>query len=294
MIRTYNELYMELRKQLKDMGVEACSLEAQLLLARASGKTQAQLLRDLRLYSSPEIEAGLKELADRRMRGEPAAYILGKWGFCGLDLTVTPEVLIPRTDTEVLVEKALELAGKRSSPLRILDLCTGSGCIGCALGRMLPQSRVVLADLSREALNVAKQNARDCGLGARAVCVEADAMSDPAPQLGSFDLIVCNPPYIARGELPALDASVREYEPLKALDGGEDGLDFYRSITRRWKSVLHPDGWLLFEVGETQADDVTRLMAENGFAGLGTALDSGGYRRVVFGRFPADEPQAQE
>ena len=237
MIRTYNELYMALRKRLKDMGVEACSLEAQLLLARASEKTPAQLLRDLRLYASPEIEAALKELAERRMRGEPAAYILGKWEFYGLDLTVTPEVLIPRADTEVLVDKALELAGKDGGALRILDLCTGSVCIGCALGRMLPQSHVVLADLSREALNIAKQNARDCGLGARAVCVEADAMSEPAPQLGSFDLLVCNPPYVAKDEIPALDASVRDYEPLTALDGGADGLDFYRSITRRWKSV---------------------------------------------------------
>ena len=119
-------------------------------------------------------------------------------------------------------------------------------------------------------------------------------MSDPAPQLGSFDLLVCNPPYIATEELPALDPSVRDYEPVKALDGGADGLDFYRSITQRWKSVLHPGGWLLYEVGETQADDVTRLMAENGFVERGTALDSGGYRRVVFGRLPADEAQPRE
>ena len=294
MIKTYNELYMALRKQLKEMGVEACSLEAQLLLARASGKTQAQLLRDLRLYSSPEIEAGLAELTERRMNGEPAAYILGKWGFCGLDLTVTPEVLIPRSDTEVLVEKALDLAGKRGSELRILDLCTGSGCIGCALGRMLPKSHIVLADLSRDALGVAKQNARDCGLGARAVCVEADAMSDPAPQLGNFHMIVCNPPYIAREELRTLDVSVRDHEPLSALDGGPDGLAFYRSITQRWKTVLLPGGWLLYEVGETQADEVMQIMAENGFAELGTAQDSGGYRRVVFGRIPGDAAQQEK
>ena len=294
MIRTYNELYMELRRQLKDAGAEACSLEAQLLLACAAGKSRTQLLRDLRLYSSPEIEERLAALARRRLSGEPAAYILGKWEFYGLEFTITPEVLIPRPDTETLVDKALELAGKRSSALRILDLCTGSGCVGCALARQLPQSHVVRADLSRAALNGAKQNARDCGLGARAVCVEADALSEPAPQLGFFDLIVCNPPYVARPELPSLDVSVREYEPIAALDGGADGLDFYRSITPRWKSVLQPGGWLLYEVGETQADDVTHIMAQNGFTDLGTARDSAGYRRVVYGRLLQEKMQQEE
>ena len=286
MLKTYNELYITLRKQLWDMGVEACSLEARLLLAHAAGKTPEKLLADLRLYSSPEIEAAVNALAARRLAGEPAAYILGKWEFYGLELTVTPDVLIPRSDTEVLVDCALACIGDRNAEVRILDLCTGSGCIGCALGHELPRSRVALADVSRAALNVAKQNVKACGLGVRGICVEADALSEPAPQLGQFDLIVSNPPYIAAAEIGTLDASVRDYEPHLALDGGADGLDFYRSITSSWAVLLRSGGGMLFEVGETQADDVMRLMEQNGFAEIGCAADPGGWRRVVYGRRP--------
>ena len=284
MLKTYNELYMTLRKQLRDAGVEAHSLEARLLTAHAAGKTPERLLADLQLYSSPAVEERLRALTARRLAGEPAAYILGKWEFYGLELTVTPDVLIPRSDTEVLVDRALELTENRSAETRILDLCTGSGCIGCALGVRLPRSHVVLADLSRAALDVARCNAKDCGLGVRAICTEADALKPPVQQLGSFDLIVSNPPYIERAEIATLDASVRDYEPRMALDGGEDGLDFYRSITRRWSRLLRPGGRLLFEVGETQADAVLELMRGCGFEELAVTEDSGGWRRVVSGR----------
>ena len=142
-MQTYNELYISLRQRLKEQGVEECSLEARLLVAHAADKRPAELLRDLQLYSSPEVEARLEELAARRLAGEPAAYILGRWEFCGLDLRVTPDVLIPRADTEVLAETALGLLRGREEEARILDLCAGSGCVGCALGYALPKSRVV-------------------------------------------------------------------------------------------------------------------------------------------------------
>jgi len=284
MPKTYNDLYIALRKRLKELCPEACSLEARLLLAHAAGKTTEKLLQDLQLYTSPEIEQRLEELAARRFAGEPIAYITGKWEFYGLEFTVTPDVLIPRADTEVLVEKTLELVNNPAAELRILDLCTGSGCIGCALGHTLPRSRVVLADLSREALHVAKQNAHDCGLGTRAICVETDVLLPPPSQLGSFDLIVSNPPYIERDEIPSLDVSVRVYEPHMALDGGEDGLDFYRAILKLWKPLLRSGGWMLLEVGETQAEAVGQLMRHAGLRGICFEDDTAGYHRVVYGK----------
>ena len=180
MPKTYNELYIDLRRRLKEAGVEACMLEASLLVAAAAGKTQAQLLADLRLYTNAEVEQRVEAMAARRLAGEPAAYITGSWGFCGLDLKVDERVLIPRADTEVLVETALDLSGNRDSELRILDLCTGSGCIGIALAHFLPKSHVVLADASADALRVAKENIQRCGLGTRALTIEADALA-PAP-----------------------------------------------------------------------------------------------------------------
>ena len=284
MPKTYNELYIDLRRRLKEAGVEACMLEASLLVAAAAGKTQAQLLADLRLYTNAEVEQRLEAMAVRRLAGEPAAYITGSWGFCGLDLKVDERVLIPRADTEVLVETALDLSGNRDSELRILDLCTGSGCIGIALAHFLPKSRVVLADASADALRVAKENIQRCGLGTRALTIEADALAPAPPRLGSFDLIVCNPPYIPTAEIGTLDASVHEREPHMALDGGEDGLKFYRAILGGWKGLLRQSGWLLFEVGETQADEVEKLMRLAGLRALGRAKDSGGYDRVVYGR----------
>ena len=284
MPKTYNELYIDLRRRLKEAGVEACMLEASLLVAAAAGKTQAQLLADLRLYPTAEVEQRLEAMAARRLAGEPAAYITGSWGFCGLDLKVDERVLIPRADTEVLVETALDLSGNRDSELRILDLCTGSGCIGIALAHFLPKSRVVLAAASADALRVAKENIQRCGLGTRALAIEADALAPAPPRLGSFDLIVCNPPYIPTAEIGTLDASVREREPHMALDGGEDGLMFYRAILGGWKGLLRQSGWLVFEVGETQADEVEKLMRLAGLRALGRAKDSGGYDRVVYGR----------
>ena len=284
MPKTYNDLYIDLRRRLREAGVEADTLEAALLVAHAAGKSYAKLMADLRLYTSQEVEERAQALAQRRLAGEPAAYIIGSWSFCGLDLTVNESVLIPRSDTEVLVETALDLSGKSDSSLRILDLCTGSGCVGIALARFLPDSRVVLADVSPAALRVAKENIRRCGLGTRAPAVGADVLHSPSPQLGSFDLIVCNPPYIPAREIPTLDASVREHEPHLALDGGEDGLRFYRAILGGWKSLLRQSGWLCFEVGETQAGEVEKLMRLAGLRSIGRAKDSAGYDRVVYGR----------
>ena len=284
MPKTYSQLYIDARRALKEAGIEAHSLEARLLICHAANKTQAELLRDMPLYTSNEVERTLEGFMARRLGGEPVAYISGAWEFYGLPLQITPDVLIPRSDTEVMVDKALELSRQRNSSPRVLDLCCGSGCIGLAMAHELPESRVVMLDLSRKALDVARRNIRLNGLSARVVCMEGDALIPPADNLGSFDLILSNPPYIATAEIDTLDSSVRCFEPRSALDGGEDGLCFYRFIASEWKHSLRTGGWLVFEIGETQAADVMKIMRLAGYKNVDCVKDTAGHDRVVFGK----------
>ena len=194
-------------------------------------------------------------------------------------------MIVPRSDTELIAERAIELADQAGEGCRVLDLCTGSGCIGLAVAKHVPKARVVLADLSEEALHVARSNARRNELLRRVVCVRADALKPPPNALlGAFDVIVSNPPYIPSGDIPGLDRSVRDFEPHSALDGGRDGLDFYRSITEFWKDALRPGGALIFEVGFDQADPVEQLMAQQGYHDIDTRLDTQNIWRLVEGR----------
>lgn len=284
MPKTYNELYLALRQRLRDAGVDAHALEVRLIVAGAAGKTLEKLLQDLQLYASDEIAQRVDALAARRLSGEPAAYLVGRWGFYGLDFAVTPDVLIPRMDTEVLVDCALARLRGKTELARVLDLCTGSGCIGCAIAHALPQSRAILADISAPALSVARENIAALGLAGRVTAEQLDVRRDPPRTLGSFDMIVSNPPYIRDDEMPELDASVRDYEPALALAAGADGLDFYRAIAEKWTPLLRLGGWMLLEVGEGQAPDVTALLRRAGLRSLGTARDTAGTERVVFGR----------
>ena len=283
MPKTYNELYISTRAALKRAGVEAYSLEARLLVSHAVGKSKEAFLRDLRLYTSTENEQKINALLQRRLAGEPLAYLIGEWEFYGLPIKVTPDVLIPRMDTEVLVETAVNALVGRKMDARILDLCSGSGCIGCAISHELPAARLVMVDISDRALEVSKQNLR-LNRQNRTICLKADALAKPPMSIGTFDLIVSNPPYVPSFEILTLDSSVRDYEPLGALDGGEDGLMFYRAIVRNWKGVLRPGGQLMFEVGETQADAVSDLMRGAGFRDIATVEDTAGVRLVVIGR----------
>ena len=166
---------------------------------------------------------------------------------------------------------------------RVLDLCAGSGCLGLAIASQVKDARVVLGELSDGALRVCRQNIRRCGLTGRVTAMQLDALRPPVQRLGDFDCIVSNPPYIPTGDLPGLDPSVRDYEPHMALDGGADGLDFYRAICAHWRSVLHPGSRLCFEVGIGQADDVLRLMRSVGFGDLEILPDPAGIPRVVLG-----------
>lgn len=282
MATTYNNLYMDIRQELHRSGIDAATLEARELVVFAAGKTRQELLRDSRLYVPQDVEERARALMRRHLAGEPLAYLIGEWSFCGLDLDVNESVLIPRTDTEVLAEQAIGFVKTLDEP-RVLDLCAGSGCVGLAVAKFCPGSHVVLGELMEDALRVCRQNIRRCGLTAQVMPWQVNALDGPPPRFGEFDCIVSNPPYIPDGDIPGLDVSVRDYEPMTALKGGDDGLDFYRAISDKWRAALHPGSRLYFEVGIGQADDVLRIMRARGFGDIEVVPDTAGIPRVVYG-----------
>ena len=283
MATTYNNLYLDARRELRGAGIPAAQLEAREIVCYVAGKTREEFFRDMSLYASDQVEERVKELTRRRLEGEPVAYIIGEWEFYGLSLDVSREVLIPRMDTEVLSERAILAARGAGEGCRVLDLCAGSGCVGLAIAANVPSCKVVLADNSEGALRVCRQNIRRCGLNDQVTSLFADAKLPPLPALWDFDVIACNPPYIPSGDIPGLDPSVKDYEPHEALDGGEDGLDFYRSVASKWKGAIRLGGRLLFEVGMGQATDVEAILSQNGFEDIRTFPDTQGILRVVEG-----------
>ena len=283
MATTYNNLFLDTRTRLRKAGVDNAQLEAREIVCYAADKSREQLYRDMSLYVSAELERRVDELVQRRLAGEPVAYIIGEWEFYGLPMDVSHDVLIPRMDTEVLAERGILKARESGEGARVLDLCAGSGCVGLAVAANAPQCRVVLGELSEGALRVCKQNVRRNELNARVTCLSVNAMEPPSSTLWDFDVIVCNPPYIPTADIETLDVSVRDYEPHMALDGGEDGLDFYRFIASKWKSALRLGGTLIFEVGIGQAPQVEDILAQNGFEDIKTTVDTQGIWRVVEG-----------
>lgn len=281
MVRRYGELYLAARRALRETEGENASFTARELLAFASGKSPAALMADRELYASEATAEAMERYTARAARGEPLAYILGKWSFYGMELTVTPDVLIPRDDTMAVTELAIETLRAMPSPQRVLDLCTGSGCIGLAIAHQLETARVTLADVSPAALKIAKKNLSDLKMAGRVNALQADAF-EPAPKFwGQFDLIVSNPPYITAQEMTELAPSVREHEPRLALDGGEDGLDFYRAILQNFTPALRVGGWLCFEFGFRQHVQVGMLLSDAGYRELRFVRDSGGVIRAV-------------
>ncbi|MBQ9967174.1 MAG: peptide chain release factor N(5)-glutamine methyltransferase [Oscillospiraceae bacterium] len=283
-IGTFGEAYRHVRLLLSASEEQRASFAARELLSLASGHDAAVLMS----MSYDPIPKGVLERylrdAERVARGEPLAYVLGSWSFYGLDLTVTPDVLIPRDDTMVVTELVLSYASSAGSHPKILDLCTGSGCIGLAVAFDLPQAEVVLCDVSENALRIAKKNVADLSLLDRVICLQADVLQPPAAELGMFDMIVSNPPYITGEEMKELDRSVLDHEPHLALYGGEDGLVFYRAIIDNYSKVLKDGGYLAFEFGLGQDDAVCRLLAENGYDVMETKKDTGDIVRAVIAR----------
>lgn len=278
---TYNDLYLKARRKLRNSGIENYQLEARELVCCAAERPRDHFFSDLQLYVRPETELKLDALLERRLAGEPLAYILGEWDFYGLTFQLNRDVLIPRQDTEVLAEEAVRMLRERGGESRVLDLCAGCGCIGLSIAYHTEHCSVTLCDISDAALRICRINQRKIRTGAAVTCLKADALGDPPEVLGVFDMMVCNPPYIRRGELASLDVSVRDYEPMLALDGGPDGLDFYRSIAARWRGVLRAGGWVLFEIGIGQAIAVEQILLENGFVNVSSLQDTQGIWRVV-------------
>ena len=279
---TYQNLYLEIRRRLRKAGFPGADLEARELVCYVSGKTRQEFYRDSSLYTSPETEAAVHALADRHLKGEPVAYLIGEWEFYGLALDVNESVLIPRVDTEVLAEAAVTYV-KTQGSCRVLDLCAGSGCVGLAVAAGAQECQVLLGEISGAAAQVCRPNIRRCSLTGRVSVMTMDALEPPPGDIGRFRCVVCNPPYIPRADIETLERSVKDFEPYQALCGGEDGLDFYRAISGKWKEALEENGRLYFEVGIGQADEVLRLMRTEGFGDLNILPDTQGIPRVVYG-----------
>ena len=240
-------------------------------------------------YASDAVCQEMNRCVERIASGEPLAYILGEWDFFGMTLQVNPSVLIPRDDTCAVTEMAIKRALFLDQSPRILDLCTGSGCVGLAIANRVRDARVTLADISKDALAVAKKNITLQKLSGRVSCVSADALDAPAAFLGKFDMIVSNPPYITTKEMSELPDSVANYEPHLALHGGEDGLDFYRNIARNYKAALKPGGYLCFEFGMGQGDDVCEILEMNGYTVLERSSDYNDRERAVIAQLGRKE-----
>lgn len=290
MVKTYAELYLDARKAImatEDM--QSAGMLARQLLCHASGKTQEQVIANRELYASEEICQQMETMTNRLIHGEPLAYILGEWEFYGLPLYVNKNVLIPRDDTCAVAALAIQKALFLKQDPRILDLCTGSGCIGLAVASRVKDARVTLADISKDALSVAKKNIVRNNLSARVSCIQADALKRPSPFLGKFDIIVSNPPYITDQEMLELPASVSDFEPHLALCGGEDGLDFYRAIAKNYAEALKPGGYLCFEFGMGQGDGVCRILEENQYTILERSRDYNDIERAVIAQLNRKE-----
>lgn len=290
MVKKYAQLYLDARKALMEKEQEQlASMLARHLVCFVSGKNHQQFLQDRELYATDRQCREMEQLVSRVLAEEPLAYILGEWSFYGLDLYVDHNVLIPRDDTCALAQLAMKKGLFLEQDPRILDLCTGSGCVGLAIANRVKDSRVTLADISAEALAVAKKNVARLNLSGRVSCVQLDALR-PAPEiLGKYHMIVSNPPYITTEEMKTLPQSVRNYEPHLALHGGDDGLMFYRAIVENFSQALCPGGYLCFEFGEEQGDDVCRIMEEKGYTILERVRDFNDTERAVLARYDRKE-----
>ena len=292
MVKTVSELYLDARRALLTQEEpQMASLMARNLLCHVTGMTQEQVLAQRDLYINEKTCQEMDAAVQRLMNGEPLPYILGKWEFYGLELIVTPDVLIPRDDTCAVATLAIQQSLFLDSKPRILDLCTGSGCIGLAIASRVKDAKVTLADLSQQALAVAKQNIVLHHLTGRVSCVKANALEQPPAFLGKFDLIVSNPPYITTRDMLELPHSVAGFEPRMALHGGRDGLDFYRAIAENYAQALKPGGYLCFEFGDDQGDDVCAILEANGYTVLERAKDYNDRERAVIARYDRKEEE---
>ena len=303
---TYKELYSFINESLTDAGIPETDSESGIILREIAGIDKTALMAHPDDVVSEDIIGHVKDVIDRRLLREPLQYILGKWNFMGLDFIVEPSTLIPRPDTETLVECAMQ---HLHDGMRILDLCTGTGCVLISLLHYSNDCTGVGSDISPEATDLAERNARRL-LGNKIIssgycCSEPDGVisgSDTAdnsvecfsfvcgdlytPIDGVFDIIVSNPPYIPSEVIEGLEPEVRDFEPVAALDGGTDGLDLIRRIVTGANDHLIKGGWLLCEIGFDQGVSAARIYEEAGFIEVEVIRDLAGNDRVVCGMRP--------
>lgn len=271
--------YSEVLKEISDTP----RLDVELLLQKSLGDVDRIYIHvNINKQLSKEEEKEFIDLVEDRIKGRPIAYIVGKREFMGLDFEVKEGVLIPRPDTETLVEEIIELC-KNKNKVSILDIGTGSGAITISLAKYIENSKVTSFDISDIPLEVGKVNAINNDVNSKIQFLKSDLFSAIEGENIIFDAIVSNPPYIPKKDMDTLHTQVKDYEPYNALEGGEDGLDFYRKITKESKKYLIENGILAYEVGHDQAEDVSKIMKENGYGKIYTKKDIQGIERVVIG-----------
>jgi len=278
-MKTYRELLKEGEQKLLAAGIENAAGEAWYFFEDVFSVSRMEYLLDQEQIcrKEKEIERYQQYIERRSTEYIPMQYLLGNQEFMGLSFRVTPDVLIPRQDTEVLVEEVLKKVGDAKS---ILDMCTGSGCIVLSLAYYGNFLRCTGVDISKEALKIAKENGKS--LAPMVEFIDSDLFAEVE---GLYDVIVSNPPYIATEECGRLMKEVRDYEPMLALDGHEDGLYFYRKIIQAAPDHLNPGGYLFFEIGYDQGKSVPDLMEQAGFTDIAVKQDLAGLDRVVYGRY---------
>ena len=265
-------------------GLDCARQDALRLLAAVLGTEGLTLYVEPQRPVDAEAAARFRALVDRRATHEPLQHIMGFEEFRGLRITVTPDVLIPRPETEGLVERALELLADRRGAL-VADIGTGSGAIACALAAARTDLEVLAVDQSLGALAVASDNVRGLGLSSRVRLLAGDLLDPLASLSGSLDMIVANPPYIPSGVIPTLPVEVGRFEPHLALDGGPDGMRVLRRIISQAAGFLRPGAWLVMEIGEEQAGALASLMAAEGFSRIGARRDLRNVERYIEGRW---------
>lgn len=281
---TFGSALGQARSLLGGAAVDSPALDARLLLADAAGLSTAALIARSADALPPLVSERFAHHLLRRTKGEPVARILGTKEFWGLPFEVSPDTLVPRPDTEILVEKVLSaFAGRRDDALSICDLGAGSGIIAIALLRELPGANGVAVDISKPALDIARRNAEALGVAGRLSFCHGDFAKQPE---GRFDIVVSNPPYVRSGVIAGLEREVRDYEPIAALDGGADGLDAYRAILARMPGMLNGRGLLALEVGCGQDEAVAALCRDDMLNEVAIGFDLAGIGRVVTGWAP--------
>lgn len=279
---TIQKLLTWVTDYLTQKGVDAPRLSAELLLSHVLALKRIELYTQYNKVVAQEQLTQLRGLVKRAGEHEPVAYLVGRTEFYSIEFEVTPDCLIPRPETELLVQRSIEFLRKRTGPQQVCDLCTGCGIIAVAIAKNVPDAKVMATDISEPALAVAARNIEKHKLAERIELRHGDLFEPLVPQLDLFDLIVSNPPYVTAAEYEALDRNVKDYEPRAALYAGPDGLDVYRKITEEVTQFLKPDGILLLEIGYQQGPAVRGLLEQTAaFAQIRIDKDLQGHDRVV-------------